>query len=201
MSDETQTGSDRLPLLTPDALDPEQKKVYDRMMVEQVPWAAKAGFEAATPDGRLLGPFNALLYAPEVGQAYLDYFTQEKQHTSLTERVHEIVILAVGAAWNSAYELYAHEGVAKSVGLPEDAVRLLATGQVPGGLSEAEESAYLFTHQLAAERRVDPETYARAKAAFGDKGLVDIVLLVGLYLTTCAVLNAFEVPVPVPAAP
>ena len=196
MSDETQTGSDRLPLLRPDALNPEQKKVYDRMMTEQVPWATKSGFEAATPDGRLLGPFNALLYAPEVGQAYLDYFTQEKKNTSLSERVHEVVILAVGAAWHSAYELYAHEAVAKSVGLPEDAVKSLAAGNVPSGLSEAEESAHAFAKQIAANRRVDPPTYARAKAAFGDKGLVDLVMLVGLYLVTCGLLNAFEVPVP-----
>lgn len=196
MNDETQTSSDRLPLLTPGDLNPEQKEVYDRMMTEQVPWAAKSGFEAAAPDGRLLGPFNALLYAPEVGQAYLDYFTAEKKNTSLTERVHEVVILAVGAAWNSAYELYAHKAVAKSVGLPEDAVKALAAGNIPSGLSEAEESAYGFAKQLAAEHRVDSPNYARAKAAFGDKGLVDIVMLVGLYLTTCAVLNAFEVPVP-----
>ena len=154
MTDMPQT--DRLPLLTADALNPEGKEVYDRMMTEQVPWATKAGLEAATPDGRLLGPFNTLLYAPEVGQAYLDYFTQEKKNTSLSERVHEIVILAVGAAWDSAYELYAHSAVAKSVGLPEDAVKMLAAGQVPGGLSEQEESAYAFAHQLAAERRGSP---------------------------------------------
>lgn len=196
MSDEVQMDQDRLPLLTPGVLNPEQKKVYDRMMTDQIPWASKAGFEAATPDGRLRGPFNALLYAPEVGQTYLDYFAAEKKNTSLPERVHEVVILAVGAAWNSTYELYAHIAVAKSVGLPEDAVKSLAAGQVPGGLSEQEESAYAFARQLAAERRVDPETYARAKAAFGDKRLVDIVMLIGLYLTTCAVLNAFEVPVP-----
>ena len=110
---------DRLPLLTPGALDPAQKQVYDQMMAEQVPWATKSGFTAATPDGRLLGPFNTLLYGPEVGQAYLDYFAAEKKNTSLPERVHEIVILAVGAAWNSAYELYAHAAVGKSVGLPE----------------------------------------------------------------------------------
>ena len=196
MSDETQTGTDRLPLLMPDALNPEQKKVYDRMMTEQVPWATKSGFESATSDGRLLGPFNTFLYAPEVGQAYLDYFAAEKKNTSLPERVHEIVILAVGAAWSSAYELYAHAAVGKSVGLPEDAVKALAAGIVPGGLSEQEESAYGFAHQLAAERRVDPQAYARAKAAFGDRGLVDIVMLVGEYLMTCAILNAFEVSAP-----
>ncbi len=196
MTDDTQNNSDRLPLLTPDELNPTQRKIYDRMMTEQVPWATKSGFQAAMPDGRLLGPFNALLYAPEVGQAYLDYFTAEKQNTSLSERVHEVVILAVGAAWNSAYELYAHAAVGKSVGLPEAIVQALAAGQSPEGLSEQEAAAYEFSKQLAADHRIDPATHARAKAAFGDKGLVDIVMLAELYLMTCATLNAFEISVP-----
>jgi len=194
MSDETQT--DRLPLLTPSELDPTQKQVYDKMVQEQVPWATKSGFTAATPDGKLLGPFNALLYGPEVGQSYLDYFTAEKKNTTLSERVHEIVILAVGAAWNSPYELYAHAAVGKSVGLPEEVVQALAAGRMPEDLSEQQTSAYQFAHQLAATHRLDAATYARAKAEFGDKGLVDIVMLTGLYLVTCAALNAFEVPVP-----
>ena len=195
MSD-NDVNSDRLPLLTPGELDRAQKQVYDKMMQEQVPWATKSGFTAATPDGKLLGPFNSLLYGPEVGQAYLDYFTAEKKNTSLPERVHEIVILAVGAAWNSPYELYAHSAVGKSVGLPEEVVQAIVSGQAPKGVSEQEASAYEFSHQLAATHRVDAAAYARAKAAFGDKGLVDLVMLVGLYLVTCTVLNAFEVPVP-----
>jgi 4-carboxymuconolactone decarboxylase len=194
MTDETQT--DRLPLLTPDELNPTQKQLYGRMKKEQVPWAAKAGFQAEAADGSLLGPFNALLYAPEVGQSYLDYFTAEKKNTSLSERVHEIVILAVGAAWGSAYELYAHTAVGKSVGLPESVIEAIVSGQMPEGVSEQEAAACEFTHQLAATHRVDAATYARAKAAFGAKGLVDIVMLAGLYLTTCALLNAFEVSVP-----
>ena len=191
--------TDRLPLLTPDKLNLTQKQLYDRMEQKQVPWAAKAGFQAETVDGRLLGPFNALLYAPEVGQAYLDYFAAEKQHTSLSERVHEIVILTVGAAWNSAYELYAHTAVGKSAGLPQAVIEAVVAGRAPEGVSDQEAAAYEFTRQLAAVRRADPDTYARAKAALGERGLVDIVMLVGLYLTTCALLNAFEVPAPTSA--
>lgn len=166
------------------------------MKEEQVPWAAKAGFQSMTPDGKMLGPFNTLLYAPEVGEKYLDYFASERDHTPLTKRVHEIVILAVGAAWNAGYELYAHTAVGKSAGLPDDVIAAIVAGHAPEGLSEQEESAYEFTAQLAATHRVDPAAYARAKAAFGDAGLVGIVMLTGLYLMTCAALNAFEVPVP-----
>jgi 4-carboxymuconolactone decarboxylase len=188
--------TDRLPLLTPGELAPAQKQAYDRMMQDQVPWAAKSGFTAATPDGKLLGPFNALLYAPEVGQKYLDYFASEREHTPLTKRVHEIVILAVGAVWNAGYELYAHTAVGKSAGLPEDVIEAIVAGRAPEGVSEQEAAAYEFTHQLASTHRVDPAAYARAKTAFGDTGLVGIVMLTGLYLMTCATLNAFEVSVP-----
>ncbi len=193
MSDEQ---TDRLPLLTPGELDPAQKQLYDRMKEEQVPWATKAGFQTVTPDGKMLGPFNTLLYAPEVGQKYLDYFASEREHTPLTKRVHEIVILAVGAAWGSGYELYAHTAVGKSVGLPDDVIEAIVAGQAPEGVSEAEAAAYEFTRQLAATHRVDPAAYARAKAAFGDTGLVGIIMLTGLYLMTCATLNAFNVSVP-----
>ena len=93
-------------------------------MAEQVPWATQSGFETATADGRLLGPFNALLYAPETGEAYLNYFMAKKENTTLTKRVHEIVILTVGAVWHSDYELYAHSAVGKKVGLPEPVIQL-----------------------------------------------------------------------------
>lgn len=40
------------------------------------------------------------------------------------------------------------------------------------------------------------DTAERAEQAFGHKGLVDMVMLIGLYNTTCSIINAFEVPVP-----
>lgn len=196
MNDTPYTEDNRLPLLTPDALTPAQKMLHQQMLDEQIPWAEKAGFQTATPDGRLLGPFNTLLYGPEVGRAYLDYFAAERKHTSLPQRVHEIVILTVGAAWGAAYEMYAHTAVGKSVGLSQSVIDAIVAGQTPEGLSEQEASACEFTRQLAETRRVDAPTYARTQAAFGDRGVVDIVMLSGLYLMTCAVLNTFQVPVP-----
>jgi hypothetical protein len=56
--------------------------------------------------------------------------------------------------------------------------------------------AYNFTWQLAHNHHVDPTTYARAANAFGNKALVDIVMRIGLYMTTCTLINASEIPVP-----
>jgi 4-carboxymuconolactone decarboxylase len=43
---------------------------------------------------------------------------------------------------------------------------------------------------------VDDDTYAAAHEAFGDRGLVEMLTLIGCYLSVCALLNAFAIPVP-----
>jgi 4-carboxymuconolactone decarboxylase len=43
---------------------------------------------------------------------------------------------------------------------------------------------------------VDPDLYEEAEATFGRTGLIDLVYLIGMYLFTCAMLNAFEIPAP-----
>jgi 4-carboxymuconolactone decarboxylase len=123
-------------------------------------------------------------------------FRADKASTSLSRRVHEVIVLTVGAAWRSDYELYAHSAVAKVAGLPDAVIRALASGQSPVFEAEEETIAHAFASQLVHKHRVDQDTYADAACAFGNKGLVDMVMLVGLYLTTGAIINAFEVPTP-----
>ncbi len=151
---------------------------------------------AIARDGSLLGPFNALLFSPVLGTALIEMFRADKTGTSLSRRVHEIVVLTVGAAWRSDYEVYAHSAMAKAAGLPETVIRALASDQPPVFESDEEATAYTFAWQLTHSHRVDQETYARAALAFGDKGLVDMVMLIGLYVTTCAIINDFEVSIP-----
>jgi 4-carboxymuconolactone decarboxylase len=79
-----------------------------------------------------------------------------------------------------------------------DLIEALIARRPPKLQDELDASAYEVTRQLADEHRIDPETYARAVEVFGPKGVVDIVLLVGLYLTTCAIINAFDVAAPEP---
>lgn len=178
-----------------------QRALYDSLVANEVPWAEKSGARAIAHDGGLLGPFNPLLFNPALGTAQVGVFRADKESTSLSPRVHEIVVLTVGAAWQSAYELYAHTAVAKAVGLPDSVIEAIVSGQLPELESDQEASAYDFTWQLTHKHRVDPATYAFAANAFGSRGLVDMVMLIGLYLTTCSLINAFEVPVPEASAP
>jgi 4-carboxymuconolactone decarboxylase len=191
--------SGRLPALKPADLDEAQRALYDSLVESYGPWADKSGFEVIAPDASLLGPLNPLLFSPAIGAAQIGVFHADKRSSSLPPRVHEVVVLTVGAAWDSDYELYAHSAVGKLAGLSCDVVEALVSGRPPDFRNEQEASAYEFTRQLVHDHRIEPETYARAEQAFGHKGLVDLVLLIGLYLATCSIINAFEVPAPAAA--
>ena len=186
----------RLPLLGKSELDGSQSKLYDAMDKDLIPWAKKSGFQAATADGRLLGPFNPLLYSPKLGQGMLEYLSAEREHTSLDATVREVIILSVGTVWRSAYELYAHTAVAKKAGLDPEVVQVLANGQTPAGLSDEQAVAHAFSRALAGEHQVATDLYVRAEQTFGRKGVVDMIHLISLYMATSALLNAFAVPTP-----
>ena len=196
MGGEQEEAYARLPLLDPQGLTKEQRDLYERMEDGMLPWARQNGFAASTEDGRLLGPFNAMLYNPEIGAAHLRLIRAEQDTTELDATVREVVILTVGAACEAAYELYAHRAVAAKAGLKAEDIEALATGGEPHGLKPAELTAHRFVKALAVTHRVPDAVYAEAAKTFGHKGLVDMVHLVGLYLAVSAMLNAFAVPVP-----
>ena len=153
-------------------------------------------FHSMAEDGRLIGPFNPALLIPAIAAPFLDLQLAEQVNTSLSARVREVVILAVGAVWQADYELYAHLAVARKVGLSEDAARAVATGGLPDGLSDDEKTALRFTQQLSTNHRVDESLYREAKNSFGTKGLIDIAFLVGIYHSVCATLTMFAIPAP-----
>ena len=194
-ADESGLGG-RLPLYGHKALDPAQKALYDWLMNVAVPWADAADFEARTGTGRLIGPFNPALLTPDISTAFLDLAVAEQKHTSLSKRSREVIILTVGAVWQAPYELYAHCAVARYVGHSDDAVRTLADGGLPRELTDEEAVVHRVARALSVEHRLSEALYREAEATLGADGVMETVILTGIYHTVCAILNAFEIPAP-----
>ena len=153
----------------------------------------KRGVDAVL-GAQLLGESSSELLV--VGELFGDFMDAEATSTSLNNRVRQVVILTVGAVWKSPYELYAHSAEARQAGLPDEVIEALVAGQIPAQLPDDEKLAARFAQQLTAQRRVDAALYAEAERVYGQRALVDLALLVGFFHTTCAVLNAFEIPAP-----
>ncbi len=124
----------------------------------------------------------------------------ESARTSLPPEVRQVVILTVGVSWGAAYEIYAHAAVARRDGVDNETVEAIRAGREPDDASDAIVTAWRFTRELVESKSVPTPVYQAAKALFGERGLVDLLHLIGQYLATSALLNAFEVPAPGRAA-
>lgn len=187
----------RLALLPVAALQGDQAELHQRLMATRVEAARSAGYEAALPDGRLTGPFNAFLRAPVVADAQLDWI-QAIDGAGTAAPVREAVILTVGAQWGADYVLYAHSRGAAAAGLAPDAVTALCQGRTPDELEPTVLLAHRLALALVRDHEVPDQLYADALASFGDEGLVVLLALIGQYQATAAVLVCFQVPAPGP---
>jgi 4-carboxymuconolactone decarboxylase len=185
----------RLRLLARAELDAEQTKVSDRLTVTRVARGRKAGYRAALDDGRLVGPFNALLRAPGIAESQLDW-AEAITAADLNPAAREVAILTVAAQWRAEYVIYAHSAAARSAGLSDDVIDDLAAARTPAGLDRTARLAHDVALALVRDHDVPDELYGDFLSEYGETGAVVIVALIGQYLTTCAVTTCFRVPMP-----
>jgi 4-carboxymuconolactone decarboxylase len=119
MTVESEILGGRLSLVHPTTLTGAQRELFDVAMATVVPSVNGASFQSTTGVGRLIGPFNPFLLNPGVASKLLDLQFAEQSQTSLSERVRQVMILAVGATWAADYELYGHSAVARKAGISE----------------------------------------------------------------------------------
>jgi 4-carboxymuconolactone decarboxylase len=191
----TDAGPRRLARLTAAELTPEQREVYDA--ITGGPRAAGPQlFRLADEEGRLAGPFNAMLYDPQTGAALQALGSAVRYAAALPDRLREIAILVVAACWDSEFERYAHEPLARAAGVSDPdlaAIRELAPGRLASPRDQLVATAVLA---LARDGDLDDEIYAAAVAGLGVRQVVVLTTLVGYYATLALQLRVFRVPAP-----
>lgn len=184
----------RLPLMSPSALNPEQRRLYDDMRngIE----ANFKGFIAIDEAGRLIGPWNPWLHFPKFGGPAWELGKSLSIAPKLPRPVREIAILVTGAHFHSAYEIYAHVLIGELRGIADDKIATIIAGQRPGDLTREEAVAYDLASALVSGGVLPALTYQQAVALFGKEGTAEFIYLVGLYCMVSVTLNGFDVPVP-----
>jgi 4-carboxymuconolactone decarboxylase len=172
----------RIPEIELEKLTPAQRKVHDAIV--------------AGPRGGLHGPLKIWLRSPELAGRAQELGAFCRYHTSLPKRLSELAILITGAHWKAGFEWFVHAPVGIEAGLDPDAVEAIRTGRKPKLANKDEIALYDFTRELLDTRRVSDATYARAEAALGTVGLVDLVGILGYYGLISMTINAFRVPIP-----
>lgn len=152
-------------------------------------------------DGSLRGPFNAWLYAPNVGHPAQRLGEAIRYETRLPPKLRELAILLVAAHWRADYEWWAHSRLARDAGLDDDVIAAIKDGALPESADETQRAVHDFARELQMSRRVSAETYERAVSLLGEATVVELVTLIGYYALVSMVLNVFEVDMPAGAQP
>jgi len=81
-------------------------------------------------------------------------------------------------------------------GLEPKAVEAIRKGEKPSFERPDEAAVYAFAHELLHNREVSDSTYRKAENEIGNRGLIDLVGILGYYGLICMTIVAFEVTAP-----
>ena len=173
---------DRMPPLNPREMNEEQKKAAAEL--------------AAGPRGGVRGPFIPLLRSPELMNRLQKVGEYLRYHSSLDTKLNEFVMLIVSRHWTQQFEWFVHYPLALKAGLRREVADAVATGARPQEMEEDEAIAYDFCDELFRTHGLSDATYRRAVAKLGERGVIDLLGLVGYFSTVSMVMNVAHTPPP-----
>jgi 4-carboxymuconolactone decarboxylase len=177
----------RIDLPPEDAMTPEQKAA----VVEVV-----AGIR-----GRVPAPMLAWLQNPELASRAQKLGELLRYQTTLEPRLSEMAILICGRHWTSHHEWTAHKREGLKAGMDPEVIAAIAARRKPVLADAREQAVYDVSSTLLATGRVPKALYASATAALGERGLVELVGILGYYCMVSLTLNTFELGLPGSIAP
>ena len=181
------------PRLRPDQLTPAQRELYDELCSgpRADPSRPRGPVDA---DGRLTGPFDAMLHSPPVGGPLQRLGAALRYESALPDDVRESVICLVAGVHASSYERYAHEPLARAAGVAEPVLEVLARGGLPDGAGPELRLAHaLLTRAVWA---APVEAQERWVDELGPRAAFEVSTLVGYYTTLAWQLRIFDVEAP-----
>jgi 4-carboxymuconolactone decarboxylase len=178
---------DRFRPLTYDEMTPAQ-----RTMIEHV---------LAGPRGSVDGPFNVQLRSPEMGDLGQQFGASTRFATSVPRKLYELAIIITARHWTAQFEWYAHRRGAVAAGISPGVADAIAEGRRPAGLPPDEQAVYNFATELLETKQVSDATFDAARKLLGERGVVELINVMGWYGTVSMFLNVDRYPLPDGAQP
>ena len=127
------------------------------------------------------GPFNAYARSPGLGLLLLQVSDYVRFNSSLPPRLSEFAIMIAARQWSQPYEWRAHYPLAIKGGLDRQILVDLGAGSRPQGMKEDEAALYDFCTELYRDKNVNDATFKAALAKFGERGIMDLIGIIGYY--------------------
>jgi 4-carboxymuconolactone decarboxylase len=163
-------------------MSPAQKRVHDQII--------------AGARGRFGGPFQLLIRAPEICEHAAKLGEHLRWGTSLPDRLSELAIITTARFWRAQYEWYAHAPLAEKAGVPSAAIEAIRTDGTPLFTANDEALVHRICGEIFRTQRLSDRSFDEAIAALGEKGLVEVIAIIGYYTLIANTLNVFQVGLP-----
>jgi 4-carboxymuconolactone decarboxylase len=167
---------------------------------EDLDEAGQRGYDRANTPGKtivgLRGPAGIRLYSSKIVEAHDTINQYLRFQAGFDAKLREIAILTVAREMDSQFEWAAHEPEALKAGVPSDIIDVIKYRKNTVDLGETDGAVIEFDRQFFRDRKVTSAAFARMRALFEPRQLVDLVLLMGNYASTAALLAAFDMQVP-----
>lgn len=174
-------AGDRFKPLAYDQMTPAQKTMIENLL-------------AGERRGNTGGPFNVLLRSPEIGDLAQKLGAGVRFHSSLPPRLNELGIIITARYWTAQFEWSAHKRAALAAGLNPAIVDAIAAGKRPTSMQADEEAVYNFATELLRTKQVGDATFQAATKAVGERGVVDLISVIGYYQLVSMLLNVDRYP-------
>ena len=116
--------------------------------------------------------------------------------TTVPRKLYELAIIITARHWTSQFEWLAHHRGALQAGLSAAVADAIAEGRRPMAMPPDEEAVYNFATELLDTKQVSDRTFAAAKSLLGERGVVDLINVMGWYGTVSMLLNVDRYPLP-----
>jgi 4-carboxymuconolactone decarboxylase len=166
----------RVPLPVASELTPEQRRVYDDI--------------GALRRGHVPVHYHAALCNPELADKWQQIGELLRYRTTLPLRLSELAILVTACDQRCDYQWTAHEPIAAKAGLAPEIISAIRAGQRPAFTAADEAAVYDYCTMLLQTKFVDDGAHARATAAVGARGIVELTALLGYYVMVAMSINA-----------
>jgi 4-carboxymuconolactone decarboxylase len=173
-------GPERMPPMDPEGMDDAQKAAAQEMITG--------------PRGAVKGPFIPMLRSPELMNRLQKVGEYLRFQSSLDTRLNEFVMLITARHLTNQFEWRVHYPLALKAGVKAEVLDALAEGRRPSGMAADEEIAYDVCDELFRTHGVCDTTYRRAMESFGERGVIDMVGLVGYFTTVSLIMNVARTP-------
>ena len=147
------------------------------------PQKAWADMIAAPPRNAKFGnpPYRAYIRSPDLAPRLSALSEYLRWNTSLSPRLSELAILITAREWTAQYEWFAHYPLALKGGLDPKVADAIAAGKRPDSMKDDEAALYDLATALYRDRKVADPVYQAALEKFGERGIMDIIGIIGYY--------------------